>query len=180
MKLLNMKCPNCGARLTLDKATGECTCGSCGGIFLLDDEDTTAKIDFDAENAGYEFEKGRQKAQAEARSTTRTAYTSAPVTVRYAKPKNNQIWLWILGWLCFFPIPLTILICRSKSLSDKAKIAILGILWGFVLICGMISSCEKKAQESAASAPAASEVTAETSVTDMEELQTEESSDAAA
>ena len=32
--------------------------------------------------------------------------------------KKSRIWLWILGWMCFFPIPLTVLVARSKKLNN--------------------------------------------------------------
>lgn len=140
MKLLQMKCPNCGSRLTVDKSSGECVCDSCGGKFLLDDESTTQHVEFDnAEDAGYEFERGRQKAQAEARQASLQA---AQRTANARNKKDNTIW-WVLGWLFFFPIPLTILVCRSKSLSQKSKNIIVCIIWGFIAVYMLLSGFSK-------------------------------------
>ena len=146
MKLLNMNCPNCGSKLTINKESGVCFCDSCGGEFLLDDESITHHVEFDnAEDAGYEFEKGRQKAQAEARRNT--TYNSAPRSqTANAQPKKRHLGWWIVGWIFFFPIPLTILVYRSKSLPQKAKVIILSVLWGYIAIATLISSCNKSTQ----------------------------------
>ena len=144
MKLLDLTCPNCGSKLSYNKETGECTCTSCGGKFLLDDDSDKKQIEINnAKEAGYEFEKGRQKAQAEARRNNAQPYSN--VTYRSKAPaKNNNLKWWVLGWIFFFPIPLTILVYRSKSLSQTVKTIILSVLWGYVAIVVLISSCNKQ------------------------------------
>ena len=144
MKLLSMDCPNCGSKLLVDKETGVCTCNSCGGEFLLDDETSTQHIEIDnAEDAGYEFEKGRQKAQAEARRDHSSSYVNTTATRTNSSSKKSNLKWWVIGWIFFFPIPLTILVYRSKSLPQKAKVIILSVLWGYVAIATLISSCNK-------------------------------------
>lgn len=141
MKLLDLSCPNCGSKLSLNKETNECTCNSCGGTFLLDDENQTQQFDAEsAAEAGYQFEIGRQKAQSEVRKNTvvssqRTSQSGYRNT-NSQRGKSN-IWLWIIGFLCIFPIPVTILVYRSKKLSDKAKLIILALTWGFYLLIGL-------------------------------------------
>lgn len=46
-------------------------------------------------------------------------------------PKTNSknLWLWVLGWLFVFPIPLSILIIRKKQMNLIVKIAIIAIAW---------------------------------------------------
>lgn len=51
-----------------------------------------------------------------------------------APNKKRKTWLWVLGWLCIFPLPLTILMLRSKKLNKIAKIAIIAVAWIFYLI----------------------------------------------
>lgn len=51
-----------------------------------------------------------------------------------APKKKRKTWLWVLGWLCIFPLPLTILMLRSKKLNKIAKIAIIAVAWIFYLI----------------------------------------------
>ena len=47
--------------------------------------------------------------------------------------KKRKTWLWILGWIFFFPVPLTVLIYRSEKLKKNVKIALLAVLWLFVI-----------------------------------------------
>ncbi len=145
MKLLNMTCPNCGSKLTLNKETGECKCESCGGVFMLDDESTTQHIRYDnAEEAGYQFEKGRQKAQSENARNNVTHYTARSTT--NAKKKTNiPIWVWILLWMCFWPV-LAIYFIYKSNLPEKWKIGLILGIAGIVLIAG-IKGCIDKARE---------------------------------
>ena len=138
MKLVNTNCPNCGAAMLVDKVSGKCVCNSCGGTFILDDESTTRNINFEGtEEAGYQFEKGRQKAQAEAQSYSRASYTTTSTTV----PKKRRTWLWVLGWLFIFPVPLTILVCRSKKMENKTKIIIIAVVWVLYLMIALLRGC---------------------------------------
>ena len=38
MKLVDMVCPNCGAKIQADADMGSAKCEHCGSTFLLDDE----------------------------------------------------------------------------------------------------------------------------------------------
>lgn len=64
MKLLELECKNCGATLKIDENTENISCPYCKAIYKIDDEVKHIKYD-DMENSGYEFEKGRIKAQEE-------------------------------------------------------------------------------------------------------------------
>ena len=64
MKLVEMKCKNCGAQLKVNIEQKSTYCQFCGAEFQIDDEVQHIKYD-DMEQAGYEFEKGRIKAQQE-------------------------------------------------------------------------------------------------------------------
>lgn len=61
MKILNMNCPNCKGQLTIDMENKRATCAHCGTVVLIDDEIQHFQYD-NAEDAGYNFEKGRMKA----------------------------------------------------------------------------------------------------------------------
>lgn len=52
-------------------------------------------------------------------------------------PQKSYTWLWVLGWLCFFPIPLTVLILRNKNLQPKTRYAIVAAMWLFFILVGM-------------------------------------------
>lgn len=47
--------------------------------------------------------------------------------------KKKRIWLWILGWIFCFPIPLTLIIVRS-GLKKIVKIILLSILWTLIVL----------------------------------------------
>lgn len=138
MKLVNMSCPNCGSHLTSNDKTGEYTCSSCGGTFILDDEKQHVQYD-NAEDAGYQFEKGRQRAQAENQSRivyVQTTKTSSRNTPR----KKRKTWLWVLGWICLFPLPLTILLIRKKEMKPALKYGIIAAAWIIYLLIGILGN----------------------------------------
>ena len=124
MKLTEMTCPSCGADLKLDADCAKAVCEYCGSSVLIDDG-----AEFrDAEREGYAFERGRQRAMAE-----------------YAPPRRRLIWLWVLGWIFIFPVPVTILVSRSK-LPSWAKTLITVAVWGAFLAIGLYGG-EKEPQE---------------------------------
>ncbi len=145
MKLLNMNCPNCGSKLSVDKESGECKCESCGGVFMLDDESTTQHIKYDnAEEAGYQFEKGRQKAQRENIRNNNTNYNVARSTAQPKKKSNIPIWVWILLWMCFFPFLAMYFIYKS-NLPQKWKIGLISGIAALVLLSS-IKGCVDRAK----------------------------------
>ena len=64
MKLVELECQNCGAALKIEEGTNTVNCPYCKATYKIDDEAKHVKYD-DMENSGYEFEKGRIKAQKE-------------------------------------------------------------------------------------------------------------------
>lgn len=42
---------------------------------------------------------------------------------------RKNLWLWVLGWLFIFPIPLSILIIRKKHIKPVIKLGIIVIAW---------------------------------------------------
>ena len=66
VKLVSLKCPECGAALSVENDMKRCFCTHCGTKLIIDEE--TAKISIDADEfqeAGYNFEVGRKQAQNE-------------------------------------------------------------------------------------------------------------------
>ena len=68
MKLVEMKCKNCGSILEVQPNQKDIKCQYCQTQYKIDDEVVHIKYD-NMENAGYEFEKGRVRAQQENNST---------------------------------------------------------------------------------------------------------------
>ena len=90
---MELKCKNCGASLKVNSELAFINCNYCVTNFKLDDEVKHVKID-DMELNGYEFEKGRIRAQRELLSVNRTSSESSIRVVD------------ILIWIFFFPYAL--------------------------------------------------------------------------
>lgn len=132
MKIVSMVCPNCGASLQVDADQKNLTCSYCGNGLYVDDEVNHVQYD-NAEETGYQFEKGRQRAQAEA-----TRVQQQTFNMNFGKPpKKRKTWLWVLGWIFIFPVPLTILMLRNQKLSKPVKIGIIVAAWIVYLIIGL-------------------------------------------
>ena len=132
MKIVSMVCPNCGASLQVDADQKNLTCSYCGNGLSVDDEVKHVQYD-NAEETGYQFEKGRQRAQAEA-----TRVQQQTFNMNFGKPpKKRKTWLWVLGWIFIFPVPLTILMLRNQKLSKPVKIGIIVAAWIVYLIIGL-------------------------------------------
>lgn len=65
MKLVSITCPNCGAKLQATPNAKMLTCNYCNCDVMVDDEIKRVRL-VNAEQAGYEFEKGRRRAVKEA------------------------------------------------------------------------------------------------------------------
>lgn len=142
MKLIEMKCKNCGAKLKVDSEAKEAHCEFCGVDFKIDDEVQHHKFD-DMEQAGYEFEKGKIRAQKEhGQNKTQVVYVNNNSS--NSNLKNNRGCLFYFICLMFFPFVITYYVIKSEKLSKGAKIGILSALWIFIVICGIINSFEEK------------------------------------
>ena len=150
MRLINLTCPNCGSQLQIDMDNKQARCDFCGNAILIDDGVQHIQYD-NAEQAGYEFEKGRQRAKEEQRrkgTSTNTTYSrsQAPVSSGkywqepHPKKKSNSMALWVIMWIFCFPIPLTILLWRNKKLPPKIKYGTIAGLWVAVIIVCIISN----------------------------------------
>ncbi len=133
MKIVNMVCPNCGASLQVDADKKNLTCNYCDNNLFIDDEVHHVQYD-NAEEAGYQFEKGRQRAQSELR------VPNSGQSINFnpnQQPKKKRTWLWVLGWIFIFPVPLTILLLRNKTLDKKLKYGIIASAWIIYLIVAL-------------------------------------------
>ena len=45
------------------------------------------------------------------------------------EPRKRRTWLWILGWIFMFPIPLTILMLRNQKLNKAVRIGTIAVAW---------------------------------------------------
>lgn len=135
MKLINMTCPYCGSTLKIDPTNRSASCEYCGAKLLIDDEVKHVQYD-SAEEAGYKFEKGRQRAQAEAEAARTLNRNPKQYQQTPKPPKKRRTWLWILGWIFIFPVPLTILMLRKKDMNPILRGVIIAAGWGIYLLIG--------------------------------------------
>lgn len=147
MKLVDMTCPNCGGTLELSEDVKQAYCPFCGSSIAVDDEIKHVQFD-NTEQAGYNFERGRMRAQQDA-VNARIAAEQARVRAQQdaERKRKNFVW-WVIGWLFFFPIPLTILIAKSKKLNTVWKTVLIFALWGGILLTGILSDNNSNQRES--------------------------------
>ncbi len=53
------------------------------------------------------------------------------------KGSGKKTWLWVLGWICIFPLPLTILLLRKKDMKSAVKYGIIAVAWILYLIIAL-------------------------------------------
>lgn len=167
MKLVDTICPYCGSALKIDPSNNSATCEYCGATLLIDDEVRHIQYD-NAEEAGYQFEKGRQRAQNEARQNFPGVNTQSPYQ---RKPeKKRKTWLWVLGWIFIFPLPLTILLLRKKDMKPFLKYGIIAVAWIVYLLIGLSGESDSSNKNSIEPAPTATTVeSAQTETKNTEE-----------
>lgn len=71
--------------------------------------------------------------------------------------QGRKTWLWVLGWIVCFPIPLTILVLRNKKLSPTVRYAIIGATWGLVILLAAVRGCAGKADKPVVEEPVTQE-----------------------
>lgn len=131
MRMIDMSCPHCGAKLQIEQNRSKIFCEYCDSELLLAKDNQRLNVD-QAEDAGYQFEKGRQRAQQELSSTN--ANTASNVT------KKKGIFWWVIGWIFIFPLPLTILLSRNKNMNTWLRIALIVVAWSVYLLIGFSGS----------------------------------------
>lgn len=53
--------------------------------------------------------------------------------MRKHQQSNRKIWLWVLGWIFIFPIPLTIYVINKKNMKNVYKMVVIVVGWIFYL-----------------------------------------------
>lgn len=144
-----MKCPNCGAEIMNNSKYCE-FCGSAVTTQMRREQEQlnragcprcgSTNITFNREKQGEV--KGKQGI-AVVRSTVGvckdcgyTWHTDSDTQT----PKKRKTWLWVLGWICIFPVPLTILMLRKKEMKPAIKYGIIAVAWLIYIMIGMSSN----------------------------------------
>ena len=172
-------CKFCGAE-NQDSAT---VCSSCGGN----------EFKHKCGNCGTVFEEGNfcpkcgVKAGAKAKKCPNCGaeYFSAAcldcgytnkagnTTVVYANTatqpvKKRKTWLWVLGWIFIFPVPLTILMIRNQKMNKWVKIGIIAVAWILYLIIALAGGADDT--DTTKQAPGESNISVEASTTNIKKL----------
>lgn len=61
--------------------------------------------------------------------------------------QKRKTWLWILGWIFIFPVPLTVLVSKNEKLNKWTKIGIITVAWIMYLALAMVGSLNKDQNE---------------------------------
>lgn len=143
MKLVSMVCPQCGGTLEAPENTKQMQCPFCNTTVMLDDEVQHVQFN-NSKQAGYDFEKGRIEAQQD-HAAQQAQYNQEVIRAQQeAKRKRKNLIWWILGWIFIFPVPLTILIAKSKKLKSAIKAALIAALWVVIVLLGALANLDQQ------------------------------------
>ena len=137
-----MRCPNCGAEIgTSDR------CEYCGSTITSDMKKEqeilnkkgcpkcgSTNIKFTRENHGEVSGKNSKKIVHKTVGVCNDCGYTWYLDV--VEPKKRKTWLWVLGWIFIFPVPLTILMLRKKDMKPAIKYGIIAAAWIIYLIIG--------------------------------------------
>lgn len=159
-------CEYCGSEMPKEKSTVNITNNYYGGAAPQEHTEVdnnigkcpncgNSKITFKRERVGTATQSrsrknyigtGRQ-GQSVSQSAYRTigvcqncGYTWNPNATN--KGSGKKTWLWVLGWICIFPLPLTILLLRKKDMKPAVKYGIIAVAWVLFLVIGMAGNSE--------------------------------------
>lgn len=164
-----MKCPNCGAEIGSNKICE--FCGSPITADMLREQERLNKavcpkcgstnITFNREKKGeIKGKKGSSVVRSTVGLCKDCGYTwNSMDSTRPAKKRKT--WLWVLGWICMFPVPLTVLMLRKKDLKPAVRYGAIAAGWLVFLLIGLLGGPADQQPAGVESAPA-SAVTSET------------------
>ncbi|MEE3405021.1 MAG: DUF6591 domain-containing protein [Acutalibacteraceae bacterium] len=111
------KCPNCGGEFPVNPSQECCVCQFCQQPVIT----ANAMQNYQANH-----------------SNDRAGFVAAPPVPPQEPPKKKHTLLWVLGWIFCFPIPLTILMLRNKTLNNKVRYGIIAAGWIVYLLIMVI------------------------------------------
>lgn len=159
--LVPAQCTNCGGLLKVDPSQEAAVCQFCGTPFIVSKAvnnynvqnntyQTTvvnqAKkgtvesiLDYASQRKQQQLEEERLRAEEERRRAEEERKRAEEERIRKEEQqkKKKTTALWILGWIFFFPIPLTIILMRQKDMNPKVKYGIIVGVWVVFIILAL-------------------------------------------
>lgn len=114
MKLNELKCKNCGAKIELEEGKTEVTCNYCNTTFTVDDEYTKA----------YKYTKGMLKAEHDQMKENLKEYNNSPegkATIRFAN--TIQVLCFIVFIIALIIIGITTFNMSNRSILNNSNIS---------------------------------------------------------
>ncbi|MBR5381538.1 MAG: hypothetical protein IK136_02840 [Oscillospiraceae bacterium] len=128
-------CPHCGARLTVHTGQDRVICDYCGMPFPLE-----------------------KPADRYRDAPCEAAAPAAEAPAMPPQPRKRHTLLWVLGWIFIFPVPLTILMLRNRTLPAWARYGVIAAGWiVYLLIAIKPGGGDRQTAEPEYRAPAVTE-----------------------
>ena len=143
-----MKCKYCGGEIDNNSQV----CQFCGSAISLEERKEQEQLHKQgcpkcgSSNISFAREK---TGTAKGKKGTTTLYKTTGVcndcghTWTTDATKKSKVWLWVLGWIFIFPLPLTILLLRKKNMKPALKYGIIAGAWVVFLLFVIIYNAGK-------------------------------------
>ena len=139
-----MKCPSCGAEISSGKFCE--FCGSQISSDMLREQEHLNKqgcpkcgstnIQIRRENQGEVRGKSNKRIIHQTIAFGKDCgYTWLPNGIQ----KPRRTWLWVLGWIFIFPLPLTLILIKKENLQPVIKYSIIVVAWIFYFILAFLA-----------------------------------------
>ena len=159
-------CEYCGSEMPQEKPTVNITNNYYGGTTPQENNEIestlgkcpkcgNSKITFKRERVGTATQSRSRKnyigSGRQGQSVSQSAYRTVGVCQNCGYTWNpnatntgsgKKTWLWVLGWICIFPLPLTILLLRKKDMKPAVKYGIIAVAWLLFFVIGMSGNSE--------------------------------------
>lgn len=154
-------CEYCGSEMPKEKSTVNITNNYYGGTAPQEQTEVdnnvgkcpkcgNSKITFKRERVGTATQSRSRKnyigSGRQGQSVSQSAYRTVGVCQNCGYTWNpnatntgsgKKTWLWVLGWICIFPLPLTILLLRKKDMKPVVKYGIIAVAWVLFFVIRM-------------------------------------------
>ena len=142
-----MKCKYCGAEIESNTKF----CAHCGSQISLEmrkeQEQLNKKGCPKCGSSSIEFNREDRTVKRKGKNTKKVKATvgvchDCGYTWQTAETKTettDRTWLWVVGWILIFPVPLTILMLRNDKLEAKVRYIIIGVAWAAYILLMLIA-----------------------------------------